>query len=106
MLKYGLGSYYGSARDTAECAQLAEEAGWDGLFIGDAIWCMDPIVALSAAAMVTSRIKLGTMIIPMPLRRPWKVASRVARPGSPLCRAADPRSGRRGSVDGLAGLSR
>jgi hypothetical protein len=75
MLKYGLGSYYGSPRDTAECARLAEEAGWDGLFIGDAIWCMDPMVALSAAAMVTSRIKLGTMIIPMPLRRPWKVAS-------------------------------
>lgn len=75
MIKFGLGSYYGGPRDTAECARLAEEAGWDGLFIGDAIWCMDPMVALTAAAMVTQRIKLGTMIIPVPLRRPWKIAS-------------------------------
>ncbi|MBP1632576.1 MAG: Luciferase-like protein, partial [Acidobacteria bacterium] len=77
-MKFGLGSYYGSARDTAECARLAEEAGWDGLFIGDAIWCVDPMVSLAAAAMVTSRIRLGTMVIPMPLRRPWKVASESA----------------------------
>jgi hypothetical protein len=77
-LKFGLGSYYGSARDTAECAVLAEQAGWDGLFIGDAIWCVDPMISLTASAMVTSRIRLGTMIIPMPLRRPWKVASESA----------------------------
>lgn len=77
-MKYGLGSYYGSARDTAECARLAEEMGWDGLFIGDAVWCVDPMVSLTAAAMVTSRIRLGTMVIPMPLRRPWKVASESA----------------------------
>ena len=77
-LKFGLDSYYGNARDTAECARLAEQAGWDGLFIGDAIWCVDPIVSLTAAAMVTSRIRLGTMVIPMPLRRPWKVASESA----------------------------
>jgi len=43
--------------------------------MGDAIWCEDPMIALAAAAMVTQRIRLGTMIIPMPLRRPWKVAS-------------------------------
>lgn len=77
-LKFGVGSYYGSARDTAECARLAEEAGWDGLFIGDAIWCVDPMISLTAAAMLTSRIKLGTMVIPMPLRRPWKLASESA----------------------------
>jgi hypothetical protein len=74
-IKFGVGSYYGGARDTAECARLAEEAGWDGLFIGDAIWCVDPMISLTAAAMVTSRIRLGTMIIPVPLRRPWKIAS-------------------------------
>jgi alkanesulfonate monooxygenase SsuD/methylene tetrahydromethanopterin reductase-like flavin-dependent oxidoreductase (luciferase family) len=54
---------------------LAEEAGWDGCFLGDAIWCEDPMISLAAAAMTTHRIRLGTMIIPMPLRRPWKVAS-------------------------------
>ena len=36
------------------------------------------MVALSAGAMVTSRIRLGTMVIPAPLRKPWKVASESA----------------------------
>jgi hypothetical protein len=59
----------------ARLASLAEEAGWDGCFLGDAIWCEDPMIALAAASMTTRRIRLGPMVIPMPLRRPWKVAS-------------------------------
>ena len=74
-LKYGLALPYGAARVTARLSQLAEEAGWDGCFVGDAIWCEDPMIGLAAAAMTTRRIRLGTMITPMPLRRPWKVAS-------------------------------
>lgn len=74
-LKFGLALPYGAARMTARLAQQAEEAGWDGCFAGDAIWCEDPLIGLAAAAMTTRRIRLGTMVIPMPLRRPWKVAS-------------------------------
>jgi len=74
-LRSGVALPYVSAREVAELAQLAEEFGWDGCFLGDAIWCEDPMISLAAAAMVTRRIRLGTMIIPMPLRRPWKVAS-------------------------------
>ena len=74
-IKFGLALPYGSARMAAKLAQLAEEAGWDGCFLGDAIWCEDPMIALAAAAMTTQRIRLGTMLVPMPLRRPWKVAS-------------------------------
>lgn len=74
-LKFGLALPYGSARMVARLAPLAEAAGWDGCFLGDAIWCEDPMIALAAAAMTTSRIRLGTMIIPAPLRRPWKIAS-------------------------------
>jgi hypothetical protein len=74
-LKFGLALPYGSARMVAKLASLAEEAGWDGCFLGDAIWCEDPMISLAAAAMTTKDIRLGTMIIPMPLRRPWKVAS-------------------------------
>ena len=74
-LKFGLALPYGSARMVARLAPLAEAAGWDGCFLGDAIWCEDPMIALAAAAMTTSRIRLGIMIIPAPLRRPWKIAS-------------------------------
>jgi hypothetical protein len=77
-MKFGLALTLSDARKTANIAHLAEEAGWDGFFVGDAIWCVDPIVALTAAAMTTSVIHLGIMVIPMPLRRPWKVASETA----------------------------
>jgi hypothetical protein len=74
-MKFGLALPYTSARSIANMSQLAEEAGWDGCFLGDAIWCEDPMICLAAAAMTTSRIRLGTMLIPVPLRRPWKLAS-------------------------------
>ncbi len=74
-MKYGLALPYNETRLVAEAARLAEDVGWDGCFLGDAIWCEDPMIALAAAAMTTSRIRLGTMIIPVPLRRPWKIAS-------------------------------
>lgn len=74
-MKFGLALPYNETRVVARLAQQAEEAGWDGVFLGDAIWCEDPMIALTAAAMTTSQIRLGTMIIPVPLRRPWKIAS-------------------------------
>jgi len=74
-MKYGLAIPYNEARLVAKLAQIAEEAGWDGCFLGDYIWGEDPMIALAAAAMTTSRIRLGTMVIPVPLRRPWKLAS-------------------------------
>lgn len=77
-LKLGVYVPYSDARNAANLALRAEEAGWDGFFVGDAVWCVDPIVALTASAMLTRRIHLGTMVIPMPLRRPWKVASETA----------------------------
>jgi len=74
-LKFGAALPYTNARTAAKYASLAEKVGWDGCFLGDAIWCEDPMISLAAAAMSTRHIRLGTMIIPMPLRRPWKVAS-------------------------------
>jgi hypothetical protein len=73
-MKFAAASY-ASARSTANLAKIAEVCGWDGIFLGDAIWTHDPMISLAAAAMVTSRIRLGTMVIPVPLRRPWKLAS-------------------------------
>ncbi len=73
-MKYAA-AFYASPRSAANLARLAEESGWDGIFLGDAIWTQDPMISLAAAAMVTKRIRLGTMVIPVPLRRPWKLAS-------------------------------
>jgi alkanesulfonate monooxygenase SsuD/methylene tetrahydromethanopterin reductase-like flavin-dependent oxidoreductase (luciferase family) len=74
-MKFGLALPYDSTRRILQWAQEAEERGWDGLFLGDAIWTEDPLIALAAAAVVTSRILLGVLVIPVPLRKPWKIAS-------------------------------
>ena len=74
-MKYGIALPYTTPRTVAKLSQLAEESGWDGVFLGDAIWCEDPMIGLAAAAMVTNRVRLGTMITPVPLRIPWKLAS-------------------------------
>ena len=42
-LKFGLALPYTNSRVVAEYASLAEEAGWDGCFLEDALWCEDRI---------------------------------------------------------------
>ena len=70
---------YGDARTLANLAHDAENSGWDGFFLWDHIagWGMpivDPWVALSAVAVNTQRIRIGTTVTPLPRRRPWKIA--------------------------------
>jgi alkanesulfonate monooxygenase SsuD/methylene tetrahydromethanopterin reductase-like flavin-dependent oxidoreductase (luciferase family) len=74
-LKYGIVIPFTHPRTAARLAQIAEEAGWDGIFVGDAIWTTDPLINLAAAAMTTTRIRLGTEVLAMPVRRPWHLAS-------------------------------
>ena len=86
MLRFGLSMpNFGEgfdARAIASLASDAEEAGWDGFFLWDHLLAfspgpvpvVDPWIALSAAAMSTSRIRLGPMVTPLPRRRPVKVA--------------------------------
>lgn len=63
-----------------ELARRAEAAGWDGVFLWEhvladgAIAVSDPWVALGAMACATSRVLLGTMVSPLPRRRPWVLA--------------------------------
>jgi alkanesulfonate monooxygenase SsuD/methylene tetrahydromethanopterin reductase-like flavin-dependent oxidoreductase (luciferase family) len=67
-----------TAREFADLAVTAEEAGWDAIFTWEAVWGQDAWVTLTAAAMQTSRIRLGTMLTPLPRIRPWELAGRVA----------------------------
>lgn len=53
LMKFGLALPYVSARKVAQLSKLAEESGWDGCFLGDAIWCEDPMIGLAAAALTT-----------------------------------------------------
>jgi hypothetical protein len=77
-MNYGFVFPGGEARTAAEFAQAAEEAGWDGFFVWEPVWGIDAWVSLAAAAMVTQRIRLGTMITPLSRMRPWKLASETA----------------------------
>jgi len=71
-------------RTIGDLTEDAEAAGWDGLFISDAIAVetqdfpafdfFDPWVGLAVMAMRSERIRIGTMITPVPRRRPWKLA--------------------------------
>ena len=71
---------YGDALALAAVARDAEKAGWDGFFLWDHVagdWAenpVDPWVALAAIVLNTERIRIGTLVTPLPRRRPWKVA--------------------------------
>jgi alkanesulfonate monooxygenase SsuD/methylene tetrahydromethanopterin reductase-like flavin-dependent oxidoreductase (luciferase family) len=66
----------------AQWAACAEGAGWDGFFLWDHLWAfasvpvevVDPFIALTAAACATDTIRLGTLVTPLPRRRPVVVA--------------------------------
>src|SRR5262245_24641847 len=60
-----------------ELASLAEASGWSGFFVWEGVWSTDPWSVLAAAAVRTSRIRLGTMLTPVPRRRPWELASQT-----------------------------
>lgn len=77
-MNYGFVLSKGSVHDSLRLAIEAEDAGWDGVFTWDAISIgttpvYDPWVMMGAIAGVTSRVKIGAMILPLARRRPWKV---------------------------------
>lgn len=77
-MRYGFVMSSGSAREFADAAVLAERSGWDAIFTWEPVWGQDAWVTLAAAAMVTDRIRLGTMLTPLPRIRPWDLAGRAA----------------------------
>ena len=77
-MKYGFVLPYGDAKKAADMAYEAEHAGWDGFFVWETVWGVDAWVSLTAAAMRTEKIRLGTMLSPISRMRPWKLASETA----------------------------
>jgi alkanesulfonate monooxygenase SsuD/methylene tetrahydromethanopterin reductase-like flavin-dependent oxidoreductase (luciferase family) len=79
---------FADAGAVARVAAAAEEAGWDALLIWDHVvhaksWRSgspfgDPWMLLTAAALATSRLRLGTLVTPVPRRRPEQLARQVA----------------------------
>lgn len=76
-MKYAFVLPFGDARVAADMAREAEVAGWDGFFVWEAVWGVDAWVALGAAAMLTDRIRLGTMLTPISRMRPWDLAGKT-----------------------------
>src|ERR671920_2151079 len=72
---------YADPRVVVRVAQVAEEAGWEAFFVWDHLgfaWgspSSDPWISLSAVAVCTTHLKLGTAITPLARRRPQVVAN-------------------------------
>jgi Luciferase-like monooxygenase len=77
---------FADATVVARVAAEAEAAGWDGLFVWDHVVHHknngrsfgDPWMLLTAAALATEQIKLGTLVTPIARRRPQQLARQVA----------------------------
>jgi hypothetical protein len=77
-MKYGFVLPSGDALTAGEFAFQAEIYGWDGFFVWEPVWGVDAWICLTAAALRTNRIRLGTMLSPISRMRPWKLASETA----------------------------
>ncbi|MCL2582415.1 MAG: LLM class flavin-dependent oxidoreductase, partial [Streptosporangiales bacterium] len=68
-----------SAAEIEQQARLCEDAGFDGMFITDSqnLW-LECWVALTVAAMTTSRLKLGTCVTNPVTRHPAVTADAAA----------------------------
>jgi len=77
-VKFGFVFPGGDPVAVVEAAVAAEAAGWDGFFVWEAVWSADPWAMLGAIATRTERIRIGTLLTPLPIRRPWKLAAETA----------------------------
>lgn len=78
----------GDTPDIIEFAVAAEEAGWDGVFMGDHLGYgdsdgqppaeYDPWITLAGIATRTDELTLGTWVTTLPRRQPWQVARNLA----------------------------
>jgi probable F420-dependent oxidoreductase len=71
----------GGPLNVVETARLAEQLGFDGVSVGDHLWCPAPVydatIALAAAAAVTERVYLGFGVMLLGLRPPAWAAKQL-----------------------------
>ena len=74
----------GDPRQVVALAQVAEDAGWEGLFLWDhldfpsRVPSGDPWTILAAVAQATTMLRIGTAVTPLARRRPQVVAKALA----------------------------
>lgn len=79
-----LGEDRSDPRVAVELAVLAEDAGWDAVFVWDHLafaWGVpsaDAWVTLAAIAQATQRIRIGTAVAVLPRHRPASLAATIA----------------------------
>src|SRR5499425_97523 len=65
-----------------QVAQRADALGFHDLWVTentlDHVFCFDPIVILTYAAAITTRIRLGTAVVVLPIHHPAMVAHKIA----------------------------
>ncbi|HRA45328.1 MAG TPA: LLM class flavin-dependent oxidoreductase, partial [Phycicoccus sp.] len=74
-MKYGFVVPWAREVEFVELARLAEDSGWDLVCTWEPVFGQDPWGQLAAAAVSTARIRLGTLLTPVPARRPWELAA-------------------------------
>ena len=77
-MRYGFVMPADNTQAIINYAVKAEQAGWDGFFLGDGMWSVDAWLCLAAAAIHTESIRLGTLLTPLAIMRPWKLAATAA----------------------------
>jgi alkanesulfonate monooxygenase SsuD/methylene tetrahydromethanopterin reductase-like flavin-dependent oxidoreductase (luciferase family) len=77
-MRFGFIVPWADAAEVGDLAAAAEDNGWDGLFVWEPVWGVDAWVSLAVAATRTTTIRLGTMLTPLPRRKPWELAGQVA----------------------------
>lgn len=85
-MRFGLSiPNFADPRRLLDVARAADVSGWDGFFLWDHIVVsraepvpvVEPWTVLAAAATATTRVRLGTLVTPLPRRRPWVLARQV-----------------------------
>lgn len=76
-MRYGFVVPSATPREFAELAALGEQRGWDAVFTWEVVWGQQAWVILGAAAMVTEKVLLGTLLTPASRWRPWDLTSHV-----------------------------